>query len=44
MAAMGVTEAMVCPWYYRPGDVESLEHQLESVAWFGEEVVAALRP
>lgn len=44
MASMGVTEAIVCPWYYRPGDLESLEHQLESVAWFGKEVVAALRP
>lgn len=44
MAQMGVTEAMVCPWYYRPGDVHALDHQLESVAWFGEEVVAALRP
>lgn len=42
MASMGVTEAMVCPWYYRPGDVDSLDHQVESVAWFGEEVVAAL--
>jgi len=44
MAQMGVTEAMVCPWYYRPGDVHALDHQSESVAWFGEEVVAALRP
>lgn len=44
MAEMGVTEAMVCPWYYRPGDTDSLDHQLESVAWFGEDVVGALRP
>ncbi len=44
MAAMGVTEAIVCPWYLRPGDIESLEHKLESVAWFGDQVVAALRP
>lgn len=42
MAEMGVTEAMVCPWYYRPGDTDALDHQLESVAWFGEEVVGAL--
>jgi probable F420-dependent oxidoreductase len=40
MAALGVTEAMVCPWYYRPGDADSLDHQLESVAWFGEEIIA----
>jgi len=37
MAQVGVTEAMVCPWFYRPGDVESLEHQVESVLAFGEE-------
>lgn len=42
MAEMGVTEAMVCPWYYRPGDVGSLDHQLDSVSWFGEEVLAAV--
>jgi len=40
MAEMGVTEAMVCPWYYRPGDTEALEHQADAVAWFGDEVVA----
>lgn len=37
MADIGVTEAMVCPWFYRPGDVESLDHQVESVLAFGEE-------
>lgn len=42
MAEMGVTEAMVCPWYYRPGDAEALDHQVDSVAWFGDEVVAAV--
>ncbi len=39
MADIGVTEAMVCPWFYRPGDVESLDHQVESVLAFGEEHV-----
>ncbi len=39
MADVGVTEAMVCPWYYRQGDVGSLDHQLESVDWFGAEVI-----
>lgn len=42
MAAMGVTEAMVCPWYYRPGDTEDLGHQLDSVSWFGEEILGAV--
>lgn len=40
MAEIGVTEAMVCPWFYRPGDVESLDHQVESVLAFGEETVS----
>jgi hypothetical protein len=40
MAEMGVTEAMVCPWYFRPGDVDALEHQVDAVHWFGDEVVA----
>lgn len=40
LAAIGVTEAMVCPWYMRPGDVNALEHQVESTAWFGEEVLS----
>ncbi len=40
MAEMGVTEAMVVPWFYRPGDTEALEHQVESVTWFGDTYVA----
>ena len=42
MAEMGVTEAMVCPWYFRPGDTSALEQQLDSVAWFGEDFVSKL--
>lgn len=42
MAEMGVTEAMVCPWYFRAGDVEELGHQVDAVAWFGETVLAPL--
>jgi len=41
MAGIGVTEAMVCPWYYRPGDTDSLEHQVESVTWFGSSYIAS---
>lgn len=40
---LGVTEAMVVPWYYRPGDTESLDHQLESVEWFASEVITPLK-
>lgn len=40
MESMGVTDAMVCPWYFRPGDVDALDHQVDAVRWFGEEVVA----
>ena len=40
MEELGVTDAMVCPWYFRPGDVDALDHQIDAVAWFGEEIVA----
>ncbi len=40
MEDLGVTDAMVCPWYFRPGDVDALDHQVDAVAWFGEEIVA----
>lgn len=40
MSDIGVTDAMVCPWYFRPGDVGALDHQVDSVRWFGEEVIA----
>lgn len=40
LAEIGVTEAMVCPWYMRPGDVNNLDHQLESTAWFGDDVIS----
>jgi probable F420-dependent oxidoreductase len=39
MEDLGVTDAMVCPWYFRPGDVDALDHQVDAVAWFGEEIV-----
>jgi probable F420-dependent oxidoreductase len=40
MEELGVTDAMVCPWYFRPGDVDALDHQVDAVTWFGEEIVA----
>ena len=40
MEEIGVTDAVVCPWYFRPGDVNALDHQVDAVAWFGEETVS----
>ena len=40
MEEIGVTDAVVCPWYFRPGDVNALDHQVDAVAWFGEEMVS----
>lgn len=36
---LGVTDAMVCPWYFYPGDPGSLEHQREGIERFGAEVI-----
>ena len=40
MEEIGVTDAVVCPWYFRPGDVNAVDHQVDAVAWFGEEMVS----
>ena len=40
MEEIGVTDAVVCPWYFRPGDVNALDHQVDAVTWFGEEMVS----
>ncbi|MFM7065188.1 MAG: TIGR03619 family F420-dependent LLM class oxidoreductase [Actinomycetes bacterium] len=40
MEEIGVTDAVVCPWYFRPGDVNALDHQVDAVRWFGEELVS----
>jgi len=37
---LGVTDAMVCPWYFHPGDITALEHQRTGVERFAEDVVA----
>jgi probable F420-dependent oxidoreductase len=37
---LGVTDAMVAPWYYYPGDSSSLEHQREGLERFGAEVIS----
>ena len=40
MEGIGVTEAMVVPWFYQPGDPDSLDHQADSIRWFADEVVS----
>lgn len=37
---LGVTDAMVCPWYFHPGDTNALDHQLLGVERFAEDVIA----
>ena len=37
---LGVTDAMVAPWYYYPGDSSSLDHQREGLERFGAEVIS----
>ncbi len=39
LEAIGVTDAMVCPWYYYPGDTDDLDHQRAGIERFAEEVV-----
>lgn len=36
---IGVTDAMVAPWYYYPGDTDSLDHQTWGIERFGAEVI-----
>jgi probable F420-dependent oxidoreductase len=43
MAAMGVTEAQVVPWFFYGGDPTSLDVQLAGVSRFAETVIAELR-
>ena len=43
MAALGVTDAQVVPWFFYGGDPASLDVQLAGVARFAETVIAELR-
>ena len=38
---LGVTDAMVCPWYFYPGDPHDLDHQRSSLERFAAEVMSA---
>lgn len=39
LEALGVTDAMVAPWYYYPGDSASLEHQKDGLERFAADVI-----
>ena len=43
LEAVGVTECQVVPWYFYGGDPNDLGVQVDSLARFADEVVAALR-
>ncbi len=44
VADMGLTDAMVVPWYSFPGgDPHDPRHMLDAVAWFAETVILPLR-
>ncbi len=39
LADIGVTDIMVCPWYFIPGDVAALDHQVAGLEHFAETVI-----
>lgn len=39
LEALGVTDAIVAPWYYYPGDTDSLARQQEGIERFASEVI-----
>jgi hypothetical protein len=43
LEAAGVTECQVVPWYFYGGDPNELGVQVDSLARFADEVIAALR-
>lgn len=43
LADIGVTDVMVCPWYFHPGDNDSLSHQQFGLERFAAEVVDRVR-
>ena len=40
LEALGVTDIMVCPWYFYPGDTAALDHQSAGLERFAADVVA----
>mgnify|MGYP003887918521 CR=1 FL=1 len=43
LGALGLTDVLTQPWWFRPGDPHDLDHQRDSTAWFAETVIAPLR-
>ena len=39
LADLGVTDAVVWPWYYFPGDPNDLDHKIRSIRRFRDEIV-----
>ena len=43
LEALGVTDIMVCPWYFYPGDAAALEHQQVGLERFATDVIERFR-
>lgn len=43
LAAHGLNLVMTMPWYFRKGDPNDPAHQAESIEWFGETVIKAVK-
>jgi probable F420-dependent oxidoreductase len=43
LAALGITDAVVWPWLYYPGDPNDLEHKIASIHRFQEEIAVRFR-
>jgi len=43
LAEIGLTDVITVPWYFSGGDPHGPRHQLDSVAWYAEEVISPFR-
>lgn len=43
LADLGLTGVITMPWYFTGGDPDDPGHQIESIHWFAEHVIAPLR-
>lgn len=43
LASLGLTGVITMPWYFTGGDPDDPGHQIESIHWFAETVIAPLR-
>jgi len=42
-AEIGLTDVITVTWYFSGGDPHGPRHQLDSVAWYAEEVISPFR-